>query len=58
MIAMALDVEAAFGRVQPLLPNGFPPRVWSAVQAGTARHADQFLREAAALPAALKPASK
>ena len=58
MIAMALEVEAAFGRVQALLPKGFPPRVWNAVQAGTARHADQFLREAAALPAALKPASK
>ena len=58
MIAMALEVEAAFGRVQALLPKDFPPRVWHALQAGTVRHADQFLREAAALPAANKPASK
>ena len=58
MIAMALDVEAAFGRVQARLPNDFPARVWQAVQAGTMRHADQFLREAAALPAPVKPASK
>ena len=58
MIAMALDVDAAFARVQALLPDDFPPRVWQAVQAGTAQHANQFLHEAAALPAANKPASK
>ncbi len=58
MIAMAVDVEAALGRVQALLPNDFPARVWHAVRAGTARHANQFLHEAAALPAALKPASR
>ena len=58
MIAMTLDVEAAFERVQALLPKDFPVRVWQAVRAGTLRHANQFLREAAALPAAAKPTSK
>jgi serine/threonine-protein kinase HipA len=49
MIAMVADVDAAFERVQALLPNHFPLRVWRAVQSGTKRHARQFLREASAL---------
>lgn len=54
MIAMALEVEAAFGRVQAILPDDFPERIWRAVRSGSSRHADQFLREAAAL----KPQAK
>ena len=44
---MAHGVDAALDRVSSLLPTTFPPRVWDAVQAGTKRHASQFLREAA-----------
>ncbi len=43
---MAQDVDAALDRVSSQLPTTFPLNVWDAVQAGTRRHASQFLREA------------
>lgn len=55
MITMVAGVDAALGRVQGLLPNDFPARVWHAVRDGTKKYADQFLREAASLAKA--PAS-
>ena len=48
---MAHGVDAALDRVSSLLPVTFPLSVWDAVQAGTTRHASQFLREAALIGA-------
>ena len=46
---MAQSADDALDRVSKLLPTTFPPSVWDAVQAGTKRHASQFLREAESL---------
>lgn len=48
MLQMVQNVTAALARVEKLLPEDFPPAVWESVQAGTRRHAVQFLEEARA----------
>ena len=58
MIEMAERVDTALDRVQAMLPNDFPVRVWTAVHDGTKRHANQFLGEAAALTQAPAAASR
>ncbi len=47
MIEMAAGVDAALGRVRARVPDDFPVRVWSTIEAGTKRHAGQFLDEVA-----------
>ena len=48
IVAMAESVEAVLGRVQPLLPQRFPSRIWTPISSGMRRHAQRFLRAAAA----------
>jgi hypothetical protein len=47
---MVNGVGVALQRVEGLLPDDFPPRVWDAVQTGIKGHASQFLREVALNP--------
>jgi serine/threonine-protein kinase HipA len=46
IVAMAESVQAVLPRVQALLPERFPPRVWTPISSGVRRHAQRFLRAA------------
>jgi serine/threonine-protein kinase HipA len=45
MLRLIQNIPAALDRVNEILPEDFPPAVWESVQAGTRRHAAQFLDE-------------
>jgi serine/threonine-protein kinase HipA len=45
MTQLVTNVDTTLQRVQALLPNGFPARVWDPIERGMKRHARQFSRE-------------
>ena len=49
MLEMAGGVDGVLENVEQSLPGGFPARTWEPVAAGMRRHAQQFLRSAAAV---------
>ncbi len=49
MQQMAQDAEAVLKRVESLLPDNFPRRVWDSVESGVKKHAIRFLHEATAI---------